>query len=234
VLRPRSQFFHDLLDFQARNHHRRGDHHHRAAMLAAGASADSVNAALELCARFLRQTEREWCTSVVVPSNHNDAFQRWLRESDPREDAVNLRIWCQANDALHAAIERGDEDFDVFRWAMERNDPLAMEGIVFPPRNGSYDICQATGGIECAIHGDQGPNGSRGSALSLSRVAVRMNIGHSHSAMIMDGVYQAGLCGKLDQGYNNGPSSWSHTQIVTYPNGRRTLLTIIDGRWRAQ
>jgi hypothetical protein len=60
-----------------------------------------------------------------------------------------------------------------------------------------------------------------------------MNIGHSHSAAIIDGVYVAGLCGLLDQGYNQGPSGWSHTQIITYPNSKRTLLTILDGKWRA-
>lgn len=69
--------------------------------------------------------------------------------------------------------------------------------------------------------------------MSLARVAVRLNIGHSHSAAILVGVYQAGLCGLLDQGYNSGPSSWSHTQIVTYGSGKRTLVTLIDGKWRA-
>lgn len=232
ALRPRHQFFHDLLDFRARNHHRRGDHHHRRAMLSAG--ADIIDSDLAMSARFLRQTERDWCVSVVVPSNHNDAFQRWLREADPREDAQNAPLWCRANAAMYDAIDAGDDAFDVFRWGMERHDKRAMADIVFPPRNGSYAICQAAGGIECAIHGDQGPNGARGSALSLTKVATRMNIGHSHSAAILDGVYQAGLCGLMDQGYNAGPSSWSATQIITYSNGRRTLVTLIDGRWRAQ
>lgn len=230
ALRPRHQFFHDLLDFRARNHHRKGDHHHRRAMLSAG---DSVDADIKMCAQFLRQTERDFCTSVVVPSNHNDAFQRWLRESDPREDALNGPIWCRANAAMYDAIDAGDKGFDVFRWALERHDPLQLSSIEFPSRGSSYITCQAAGGIENALHGDKGPNGSRGSALALTKVAVRMNIGHAHTPGILDGVYTAGLCGLLDQGYNDGPSGWSHTQIVTYPNGRRTLITIIDGKWRA-
>jgi hypothetical protein len=232
VLRPRHQFFHDLLDFWARNHHRRKDHRHHFSMYRAG--TDLVEDEVAACARFLRLTERDWCTSVVVPSNHNDALGRWLDEADFREDVQNAEIYLEANLARYRAIAAGDEAFDVFRWAMARHDPREMKGIIFPPRNGSYLTCEAAGGIENALHGDQGPNGARGSALAFTRVAVRMNVGHSHTASIMDGVYTAGLCGLLDQKYNSGPSSWSHTQIVTYSSARRTLVTVLDGRWRAE
>jgi hypothetical protein len=232
ALRPRHQIFHDLLDFMTRNHHRKGDHHFRFRMVQRG--TDSVEAAVNACARFLRLSERPWATSVVVPSNHNDAYERWLREADPREDAVNALFWFRSNTAIYEAIQREDEGFDVFRWALAGADERNMDDIVFPPRGGSYIVCQASGGIECAFHGDQGVNGARGSPQNLTRVAVRMNTGHTHSASIMDGVYTAGLCGMMDQGYNNEAlSSWSHTQIVTYPNGRRTLVTVVDGKWRA-
>jgi len=232
VLRPRHQFFHDLLDFMRRNHHRKGDHHFRFRMLQG--PRDKVEDDVADCAAFLRQTERPWATSVVVPSNHHDAYERWLRETDPREDPANALFWFRSNTAVYEAIEKGDEEFDVFRWALARADDRNMDDIVFPPRGGSYIVCQASGGIECAFHGDQGVNGARGSPQNLARVAVRMNTGHAHSPAIVDGVYTAGLCGLMDQGYNNEAlSSWSHTQIVTYPNGKRTLVTVVDGRWRA-
>lgn len=231
TLRPRHQAFHDLLDFQARNHHRRGDHHFMFAMIRGG--SDAVEDGLRACSRFLRVTATEWCKSVCVASNHNDALPRWLREADPRQDPTNLRIWCHLNDRLYGAIEEGEEEFDVFRYALARYDEQGLEDIAFVPRNGSYVVCQEHGGIETAMHGDQGPNGARGTATNLIKVATRMNIGHAHSAAIIDGVYVAGLCGLLDQGYNEGPSGWSHTQIVTYPNSKRTLVTIIDGKWRA-
>lgn len=231
VLRPRHQAFHDLMDFQYRNHHRRDDHWHAHKMIVRG--TEKVDDAVGLCARFLRQTARDFCTSVVVASNHNEAMHRWLRETDPRKDPINLRFWCQANDNIYAAHEREDVTFDPFKWSLERHDSERLAEVVFVPRNGSYLVCQAHGGIEIALHGDEGPNGARGSAANLNKVAVRMNVGHSHTPQIMDGVYQAGLCGLLDQGYNSGPSSWSHTQVITYANGRRTLVTIIDGKWRA-
>lgn len=231
ALRPRYQAFHDLLDFQARNHHRRDDHLHAMRMVTRG--AERVEDETAACARFLRATAFDWCTSVVVASNHNDALLRWLREVDPRKDAINLRYWCELNAEWHRRIEAGDEEFDLFRWALSQHDPLGLEDVDFVPRNGSYLVCQSHGGVEIGLHGDEGPNGARGSAMSLNKVASRMNIGHSHSPAILDGVYQAGLCGLLDQGYNSGPSGWSHTQIVTYPNSRRSLVTFIDGKWRA-
>jgi len=60
-----------------------------------------------------------------------------------------------------------------------------------------------------------------------------VNTGHTHSTGIIDGVYTAGVHGKLDMDYNKGPSSWSHSHVITYPNGKRAIITIKDGKWRA-
>lgn len=231
TLRPRHVAWHDILDMMARNHHRRGDHHFAFRMIAGG--TDRVEDATRAVSRFLRGTAADWFTSVVVASNHNDALQRWLREADPRADAMNARYWCELNAELYRQIEAGKPEFDVFRWAIGRHDADRLSDIAFVPRNGSYLVCQAQGGIEIGMHGDEGPNGARGSALALTRVATRMNIGHAHSPSILDGVYTAGLSGLMDQSYNSGPSSWAHTHIVTYPNGKRTLVTLWDGKWRA-
>lgn len=231
-LRPRYQFMHDLIDFQARNHHRKGDHLFRFQMMVAGEAA--IDKALKRGASFLRASARDFCQSVVIPSNHNDAFPRWLREADPRLDEINARLWFQANDALYAAVEDGDSAFDVVRWALSRHDEQALQDIAFPPRHASFLICQDNGGIENIYHGDKGPNGSRGSPQALTKIATRLNTGHTHSAGILDGVYTAGLCGLLDQGYNtDAPGSWTHSLIITYPSSKRTIVTIRDGRYRA-
>ena len=228
ALRPRHVAFHDLHDHAARNHHRRGDPHFAVARAANG--SDRVEDEIRQVARFLRATAVDWCTSVVVASNHNDALARWLRESDPRTDAVNARYWCELNAEWFRRIEDGERDFDIFAWAVQREN---AGDAVFIPRNGTYVVCQQHGGIETALHGDMGPNGARGSALNMNRMAMRLNRGHDHTASIVDGVYTSGLCGLMDQGYNEGPSSWSHSQTVTYPNAKRTILTIIDGKYRA-
>jgi hypothetical protein len=231
VLRPRYQFFHDLLDFDARNHHRLKDHHHRFAMVCNG--TDLVRDGVSACVSFLRRTERDWCRSVVIQSNHDDALLRWLKEADYREDVANAPFFLRCQAAVYDAINANDKEFNIFRHAMAQMDEHELAGIDFVGEDSSFTICQAAGGIECGLHGHLGPNGARGSALNLNRTATRMNIGHMHSAQILDGVYVAGLSGLMEQGYNHGPSSWSHSHIVTYPNSRRSILTMHGSKWRA-
>jgi len=233
ALRPRHQFFHDILDFRARNHHRRNDHIHAVKMQAL--NAESVDGELADCSSFLRATLRDDCRSVVVASNHNEALLRWLKETDPRVDPLNAETWCELNlEWMRQTRQEPDGHFDLFRYAIGRHDPALLDDLVFVPRGGSYLVCQDHGGIECGLHGDEGPNGSRGSAVNLGRVSVRMVIGHGHSPAILDGVMMVGLCGLLDQVYNNPSlSSWAHAQGIIYPNSRRTLVTVADGKWRA-
>lgn len=231
VLRPRSIAVHDVLDFQTRNHHRRTDPHFAVRMFARGSHL--VEGEVQQTADFLEAMEGlDFMRTVVAASNHQDALARWLREADPRQEGPNFRYWCELNAEWCRAIEAG-VDFDPFKFAAQRASRRGLAEVVFVPRNGSFQVCEEHGGIEVGMHGDEGPNGARGSALALTRVATRMNIGHAHTAGILDGVYTAGLCGLMDQGYNSGPSGWSHTQIVTYANARRSLVTVLDGRWRA-
>jgi hypothetical protein len=209
-----------------------GDQHFRYSMHVAGAS--SVDDEFAKCARFLRASARPTCQTVVIPSNHNDAFPRWIREFDGRGDEVNLLLWHEANAAILRAIRDGDTRFDVVRWALARHDGQSLEDILFPPRDASFLICQDQGGIENIYHGDKGPNGARGTPQALINVAMRLNTAHTHVAGILDEIYTAGLSGLMDQGYNtDAPSSWSHTLIATYPNAKRSLITMRGDRYRA-
>jgi hypothetical protein len=229
ALKPRYQFFHDLVDFDARNHHRIDDHHHRFAVLCNG--TDSVEAEIAQAARFLRQAEREFCRSVVVFSNHDDALTKWVRTADYKKDAANALFYLRCDLAVHEAIA-ADERFNVFRWALERADGRDLDGIDFVDDDQSFVICQAAGGVECGMHGHLGINGARGSPAAFTKTAVKINSGHTHSPGILDGVYTAGLSGVMDQGYNRGLSSWANAHTVTYPNGKRTIVTLQDGKWK--
>jgi hypothetical protein len=63
----------------------------------------------------------------------------------------------------------------------------------------------------------------------------KANVGHTHSAAIYEGIYQAGTSSKLDLEYNRGGlSSWNHAHIVTYLNGKRTIITMCGSKWRAK
>jgi hypothetical protein len=43
----------------------------------------------------------------------------------------------------------------------------------------------------------------------------------------------AGTSSLLRVSYNRGPSSWSHSHVVQYPEGPRTMITMWGGRWCA-
>jgi hypothetical protein len=82
------------------------------------------------------------------------------------------------------------------------------------------------------MHGHYGPNGSRGNLKSFRRIGVKSVTAHEHSPGIDEGAYRVGTSTPLSRGYTHGPSNWLNTHALIYPNGKRTLINIIDGRWR--
>lgn len=233
VLRPQFQFFHDTSDFSPRNHHNINDPHFRFRMFAQG--SDSVEDALRKAATFLFKTTRMDTESVIVESNHDLAYLKWLRTNDYRNDPVNALFFLQSQYEVYQALNREDHDFSIFEWAMQHLCPQPGRlDCTFLREDDSFMILgDHTTGIQCAMHGHIGANGGRPSPTAFARMGPKLNIGHVHSPYIRDGVYAAGLEGLLDQGYNKGASGWSQTEIITYDNGRRTLVTRDGPDWRA-
>lgn len=232
ILKPEYQFVHDLTDFSARNHHNINDPYFLASKYFKHES--SVESDLDKSAEWLDNISRRGKV-IVVESNHHEAYERWLKEAKIHHDPVNAEFFHESNARLFKSI-RLNESFDVYEWALRRKKEL--KNVKFLKSDESFVICgtdkagKVLGGIECGIHGHRGINGARGSSKSFRSVGRRVNVGHSHSCGIVDGVYTAGVSAKLDMGYNKGPSSWSHSHIVTYPNGKRCIVTIKNGKWR--
>ena len=102
-----------------------------------------------------------------------------------------------------------------------------MSRVIFLKRDQAHMIKD----IDVSQHGDLGPNGPRGSVRNLHKMGVKNIIGHSHNPGIKYGTYQVGTStGRLE--YTRGPSSWLNTHCVIYPNGKRSLISIINGQWR--
>lgn len=228
-LRPRRQVMHDVFSMRSRGHHDMKDFHTMFAKYVDG--NDSVEDEVKSLATFLRESHRPWCKTIVVPSNHDRHLNRWLKEEDPRKDLKNARYHMHLQSALLSAIEARDRRFNVLEYALrEKGIP---DDILFLMMDESYVICRdVDGGIECALHGDLGPNGSRGSTRGLTKLGRAVNKGHDHTAAIRENVYSVGAC-STDFSYTMGPSSHSVSHIVTFPNGRRQIITMWDGRWRA-
>ena len=231
LLRPRHQFLHDVLDFRSRNHWDLKNPHRMFEKHVQGRESVRDEVA-RVRALLLETAARPDCETVVVSSNHDMALERWLCSSDYRSDPLNAEFFLELQLEKYRAMRRGDEQFYTFERA------IAMVGgapeVRFLHEDESYVICHDDlGGIECGIHGDNGPNGSRGTPHNLSRLGRATSVGHTHSAGIFGRLYVAGVMGNLDMKYNKGPSSWTHSHIVTYPNGRRAIVTTFGGRFRA-
>lgn len=229
TLRPRRQFLHDVLDFRSQNHHDRDDPWKSFGKHVEGGS--NVGAELVDAAGFLQQAARSWCETVVVRSNHDEALVRWLKEADHKQDPENALFHLDANVAAYRAMKENRQEFDAIEWAFR--EAGAPKKVKFLKRDEPYIVCpDASGGIECGMHGDKGANGRRGGLRDFARTGQKCVVGHSHSAGIMEGAFQVGVMAALDQAYNVGQSSWSHTNCIIYPNGKRALLTCWNGRWR--
>lgn len=228
-LKPKYLVWHDLLDFYARNHHNRNDpfinfavHHSKM-----GNVEEEVKKTLALVDRC----SPVFCTNVVVRSNHDEALDRWIKESDWRDDPENAKFYLKT--AL-AIIENMDythgrpASVDPFEfWAREYLSCYGRTEFL------KRDQAKMIGGNEVSNHGDHGPNGARGSIKAFTKVGYPMVIGHGHSPGIEEDIYQNGVSCNLNMGYNRGPSSWLHTHTVIYANGKRSLIHVIKGEYCA-
>jgi hypothetical protein len=239
VLQPQFQFIHDLTDFSARNHHNIHDPYFLAEKHFN--DADSVEQGIQQSAEFLEYITRKGNMAIVVESNHDLAFHRWLKEADIRTDPENAEYFHRMNALQFKAIRTKERRFSIYETALrEKFDLINVEFlreddsfVIGNNQEIEYETGEIVGGIECGLHGHRGPNGSRGSARNLRTIGRKINLGHSHSAGIIDGAYVAGVSGLMDMGYNKGPSSWSHSHIITYQNGKRAIITMRGSKWRA-
>ena len=229
TLKPYNQVMHDLLDFRSQNHHDRDD----SWLMFEKFRNSGLNVETEIrdVEKFLHDATRPWCHTIIVCSNHDEAFIRWLKEADFRVDPENALLFLKVTTAVYEAINLGDSLYPIE--FIFRN--LRADNVRFLQRDESFIVCpEAGGGIELGMHGDKGANGARGTLRAFAKTGRKCVVGHSHTAGWFEGAIQVGVLGALRQGYNEGISSWSHTHALVYPNGKRTLFTTWNGKWRAK
>ena len=95
--------------------------------------------------------------------------------------------------------------------------------------NDSYSIA----GFECAIHGHIGSNGSRGGVIQFKNLNTKNITGHTHQPCREDGHLSVGTLTHLRVGYNKGASSWLHSKVVIYPNGKAQHVHIIKNKFKS-
>lgn len=234
-LRPRYVFQHDVSDFRVRNHHEIKDPHTLFEHHVNG--AESVQDELTEVAMFLGAVGEEMLRHtedgevVVVDSNHDLAFKRWLKEGDYRRDPANAEFFLRSQAECYAAIKRGDKRFSAFEWAMRELIDCTgfdLKNTIFLREDDSFMV----DGVENGNHGHRGANGARGTARSFVAIGPKVTIGHIHTPEIMDGVYVNGTSSLLRLSYTVGPSSWAHAHTAQLLNGKRQLITQQDDLYR--
>lgn len=228
TLEPKYQFFHDLLLGSVISHHDWKNPHEQFRKHCRGGGWNSFTEELKNVKRFLERMHRDNCKSVIVDSNHDKAWiERWLRETDYRKDPENAITFLRLQLAYYLSIKQDpNSKINIFQLALE-----SPKFLRFLDTDESFTITRKK--IECGWHGHLGSDGRRGSPETLCRMGRKANIAHTHSAGIYKGLYVAGLSSTPDMGYNHGPSSWSFSHIVTYPNGKRAVITVWNNKWSA-
>lgn len=227
TLRPLVRVWHDLFDGYSVNPHHGGNPFiaqakHRAGW---GNAAEEVTAAVE----FVRQRTPPGTRSVIVPSNHDDFLSRWVIATDWRQSPGNASFYLETAQAMLASVRMGPggaEYADPFRYWVER-----LRGKA-PIRCLAKDESFKLADVECGLHGHAGPDGARGTMKNLSRIGAKVISGHGHSPGIEEGHYRVGTSTPRSLEYTGGPSSWLNAHCITYATGKRSLLFVVDGRWR--
>lgn len=235
TLHPNYQFIHDIMEGISINRHlikhapQPHLYFHRWLR-----GLHRVEEELKLTKTVLSKYLRSWCKTVVPDSNHDGWWlQSWLNKYDYRFDPANAELFLNLQNYMYAQIREGKlpKDINITKYAMENIAGLKQEAVQFLLPDESFEVKE----VECGMHGHLGPNGAFGSPSNLAKIGKKATTAHTHSAGIYHGLYVAGTSSKLtrDWDYTMGPSSWSHSHVVLYGNGQRTIVTMKNGKWRA-
>lgn len=227
TLKPAHLIWHDLLDGYSVNPHHSGNPFNAIAKKASG--WDKVRDEVERAVGYVVSRTPKNATSIVVGSNHDDFLRRWVLGTDWREDPGNATFYLETALAMARATCMGDSGAaypSPFVYWMEQAT-AKQKNIRCLHGDESFKLVD----VELGMHGDRGPNGARGSVRNLRRIGVKSIIGHSHSPAIDEGCYQVGTSTRLRLEYNHGPSAWLNTHCILHMDGKRQLITIVDGEW---
>lgn len=186
--------------------------------------SDDVRAEITIFAQSLQKWAQKCEKLLIVPSNHNDWLERWVRAGKifKGENLKNLPI---ALKLMEAMLEKKNP----LRYAVEEIAGLKIPNLVWLGRNEDMIL----EGIQVNCHGDVAVNGGKGGSLMAMVNAYAASFsGHSHTAGILFDAWAVGTSGPLQEGYNNGPGTWTNTSGLIYKYGSRALINVIDGEWR--
>lgn len=221
-LKPKKIVVHDLFNGLSINHHE----DNKIILKAQRAERNELSLEEELrrVAIDLKLLASEVDEVVVVKSNHDMFLEKYLQFGKYVNDPQNHRISL----VLAYAMLDGDDPLREGVTMMSSPDDDFLDRISWLRIDEDFKIA----GVHCGAHGDIGPNGAKGTLIKMEETYGNCVVGHSHTPQILRNAWQVGTSSLLRMGYNEGSSSWMHTSCLIYPNGQRTLINSINGKWR--
>jgi hypothetical protein len=223
-LNPDTLVFHDLLDCYAVNPHHVGNPFIAAAKRASG--LDDIAAEVRYTINWLKE-KVGGRKAVVVPSNHDNMLARWIKTGNWKEEPVNGDFYLETALFMRRGTKMtpsGTHTPDPFHYWLKR---AKLKGVKCLPENKSFTI----GGIECSLHGHEGPNGARGTMKNLSKLGVKVVSGHSHTPGIEAGHYRTGTMTPLSLEYTGPIGSWLNAHVSIDPLNKRHIHICIGGKF---
>ena len=183
---------------------------------AARAKLPSIKEEIELLVTELERLGSGGAEVFLVDSNHGRHVDRWLNDGKVRHE-VNRSIYHKT---WAAVLDYKDKSpLECLVWA------VSGIWVKVPPRTGYLSH-----GIELALHGDIGSNGSRGSARGMALLSNKTNTGHGHAPEWHKGSLRQGTTGPIAPSYARGYNSSMLVHSVIYQNGARTLFSRIEAQ----
>lgn len=166
--------------------------------------------------------------AVIVPSNHDEMLARWIRNADWKfMGAKNQEFYLETALAMRRGTKMtkiGVQTPDPFVYWVEKR---GLKNVRALHKNESFTVK----GIECGLHGHEGPSGTKGTMKNLSKLGVKVVSDHTHSPGIMFGHYKAGTMTYLELEYTGPISAWLNAHVSIDPMGKRHIHICIDGRF---
>jgi hypothetical protein len=217
-VKPKHLILHDLFDGQSISHHIDGNYVQMARRTGQDILGDEVYEVGEHL-HELRKLNKDM-KIVVVKSNHDEVIDRWLQEGrflqEPQNIMLGLELMkakIQGYDPLQYAVESVYGKIPNITW-LQRDDDFKVRGY------------------QLANHGDQGPNGSRGSPRGLEAACSKAIVGHTHTPQIFRKLFIVGTSTPLRLDYTKGPGSWMNTSALLHANGEPQLINFIEGKYQ--
>ena len=221
LLSPKKTVLHDVFDGYTINPHETKDMYIQRKKIREGKHLieGEINESFALISEIQDKVGGEINVSL---SNHDVFLDRHINDFNWKKDLHNSSTYLE-----YAKIQQ-TEDMEVYGsiygYLLHREFKGEVKYLNY---GSSLDI----EGYECALHGDHGTNGSRGSYKQFSRINTKMISAHSHSPVMHNSVTVVGLTSMMHQYYNRkGISSWAWAHSVIHSNGKNQLLVFDDSK----